>query len=88
MQLKHYFQKKLFSKISIFQNFIFRKFCLILVDFILFLFNLINFFFQKLFCNEQCSFSDSGTVLSQTEPKTGRVHQVHSPGQPARPGRA
>ena len=26
--------------------------------------------FQKLFCNEQCSFSDSGTVLSPTEPKT------------------
>ena len=35
--------------------------------------------------HEQCPKIDSGTVPSQTGPKPGRVHQVHSPGQPARP---
>ena len=35
--------------------------------------------------HEQCLKICSGIVLSQTVPKTGRVHQVHSPGHPARP---
>ena len=38
--------------------------------------------------HEQCPKIDSRTVLSQTRPKTGRVHRVHSLGQPVRPGRA
>ena len=49
LHLKYCFQQNF-----IFENFIFLKFCLILVDFILFLFNLINFFFEK-FRDEQCS---------------------------------
>ena len=38
--------------------------------------------------HEQCPKIDSETVLSQTGPKTGRMHQVHSHGQPASPGSA
>ena len=38
--------------------------------------------------HEQCLKIDSGTVLSQTGPKTGRVHQVHSPQPSGAPKRA
>ena len=38
--------------------------------------------------HEQCLKIDSGTVLSQTGPKTGRVHQVHSPQPSGTPRRA
>ena len=56
----HFAFKILFSTKLYFQIFIFRKFYQNLFDFILFLFNLINiFFFETLFYNEQCSFSDS-----------------------------
>ena len=44
LQLKYCFQHNF-----IFENLIFRKFCLILIDFILFLFNLINILFLFLF---------------------------------------
>ena len=58
--------------------------------FILFKFNLIYFFFQKKkFCDEQCSFSDSGIVLSQTGSKTEPGVQCTNLAQltqPARPG--
>ena len=37
--------------------------------------------------HEQCPKIDSGKIPSRIGPKTGLVHQVHSPGQPARPGR-
>ena len=47
-------------------SFFFSK---ILSHFILFYF-IIIIFFSIFFCNEQCSFSDSGTVLSQTGSKT------------------
>ena len=52
--------KILFSNISFF----FSKFCPTLFAFILFYFILLIFFFRNFFCDEQCSFSDSGTVLS------------------------
>ena len=35
--------------------------------------------------HEQCPKIDSGTVPSQTGQKTGKVHRMHSPDQPARP---
>ena len=35
--------------------------------------------------HEQCPKIDLGKIPSRTGPKTGRVHQVHSPGQPAAP---
>ena len=38
--------------------------------------------------HEQCPKINSETVLSQTGPKTGRMHRVHSHGQPVRPGKS
>ena len=39
--------------------------------------------------HEQCQKKiDSGKIPSRTGQKTGRVHQVHSPGQPVHPSRA
>ena len=55
----HFFNIKNF----IFENFIVPKFCLILFDFSKMLFKF--FFFEKKFGDEQCSFSDSETALSQ-----------------------
>ena len=48
LHLKHCFQQNLIFENFFFENFIFQKFCLILNDFILFLFNLINNFFRKI----------------------------------------
>ena len=70
MHLKYFFFQQKFHFLQIL-FFIFSK---ILSKFILFYFILIKFkifFFPKFFCNEQCSFNDSGTVLSQTGSKTG-----------------
>ena len=56
LPLKYCFQK----------NFIFENF----IKFYLIIFNLINiFFFENLFYNEQCSFSNSGKIPSQTGSK-------------------
>ena len=77
LHLKHCFQQNFIFKNFIFENFIFRKFYQILFDFILFYLHLkyfLFFFFQNLFYNEQCSFSGSGTIPSQSESKIGRVH--------------
>ena len=58
LHLKYCFQQNFIFENFTSENFIFLKFFLILIDFILFLFNLINiiyyFFFGK-FCDEQCS---------------------------------
>ena len=47
LHLKHCFQLNLIFENFIFENFYIRKFCLILIDFILFLFNLIFFFSEN-----------------------------------------
>ena len=70
LHLKYCFQQNFIFKNLIFENLIFRKFYQNLFDFILFYFILINFFFRKIyFYNEQCSFSDSGKIPSQTGSK-------------------
>ena len=50
IHLKHFYQQKVH-----FLKFYFSKICLILFDFISFLFNLNKFFFFETFCDEQCS---------------------------------